>query len=141
MTLNAKLMLDKILNNQKCISLTTYKKNGNEVSTPVWFARDTNDVYFMTESQSWKAKRIRKNPKVAFVSCGYMGRVRRRFKDLRIHGEAEFIEGEDVKKAEKLMAKKYWLLYRFLRNNKYVFLRISPTAILKEPDEEEEACG
>ena len=128
------------MNKKKCISLTTYKKNGEGVSTPIWFARDNNDIYIMTNEKTWKAKRIRNNPKVAFVSCNYMGKVKRKFSDLRIHGDVEFLEGEEGFKAEQNIAKKYWFLYRFFRNDDDIFLRITPTAILKEPDKEEGAC-
>ncbi|MHA1483043.1 MAG: PPOX class F420-dependent oxidoreductase [Candidatus Heimdallarchaeaceae archaeon] len=134
-------MLDKILNNQKCINLTTYKKNGEGVSTPIWFARENNDIYIMTDEKTWKAKRMKNNPKVVFVSCSYMGKVRRKFSDLRIHGDAEFLEGEEHNKAEQRIAKKYKFLYLFTKRENNIFLRITPTAILREPKpEEEEDC-
>ncbi len=139
MVSNITQTIDKILHNQKCISLSTYKENGEGVPTPVWFAKENNDIYIMTEEQSWKAKRIKKSSKVAFVSCSYRGKIRRKFKDLRIVGKAEFLEQEESKKTQQRFAKKYWALYRFFRNKNYVFLKISPTAILKEPDAEE-AC-
>ena len=138
MTSNTAEMLDKILNNQKCIRLTTYRKNGEGVPTPVWFAKENDDIYIMTNTQSWKVKRIRNNPEVNYISCSYRGKIRKRFKDLRIHGKAEFLEGEERDKADQRFGKKYWLLYRFFRNEEDVFLKITPTAILKAPDEE--AC-
>ncbi|MBY8999838.1 MAG: PPOX class F420-dependent oxidoreductase [Candidatus Heimdallarchaeota archaeon] len=131
-------MLDKILNNQKCISLTTYRKNGVEVSTPIWFAQDGVDIYIMSEERSGKIQRIRNSSKVAYVSCSYRGKVRRKFQDLRIHGEAEFLEDEEFVKAEQKIAKKYSFLYRFFKRENNIFLRISPTAILREPKPEED---
>ncbi|MHA1202984.1 MAG: PPOX class F420-dependent oxidoreductase [Candidatus Heimdallarchaeaceae archaeon] len=139
MVSNATQMLDKILNNQKYISLTTYKKNGEGVSTPIWFARDNDDIYIMTDMKTWKAKRIKNNPKVTFVSCSFRGKVKQKFSDLRIHGEAEFLKGKEHDKAEQQIANNYKLLYRFSRREENIFLKITPTAILKEPDEEE-AC-
>ena len=135
---NTSLMLDKILKNQKCISLTTYKRNGEGVPTPVWFSREDDDIYIMTKMQSWKARRIRNNPNVSFMSCSYRGKIRRRFKDLRVHGNAEFVEGEEKNKADRSLARKYWFLYRFFRREEDIFLKISISAILKAPDEE--AC-
>ncbi len=132
-------MLDKILNNQKYISLISYKKNGEEVSTPIWFARDNNDVYIMTENQSWKVKRMRNNPKVVFVPCNFIGKIRRNFTDLQIHGDVEFLEPEESSKAEQRISRKYRFLYRFSKREKNIFLKITPTAILKEP-EDQGAC-
>ncbi len=131
-------MLDKILNNQKYISLTTYKKNGEDVSTPIWFARENDDVFIMTEDQSWKVKRMRNNSKVVFVSCNFIGKIRQKFIDLRIHGNVEFLEGEEVSKAEQKIAKKYRFLYRFAKREKNIFLKITSTAILKEPEPEDQ---
>ncbi|MHA1219650.1 MAG: PPOX class F420-dependent oxidoreductase [Candidatus Heimdallarchaeaceae archaeon] len=139
MVSNTAQLLDKILNKQKCISLTTYKKNGEGVSTPIWFARDNDDIYIMTDMKTWKAKRMKNNSKVTFVSCSYSGKVRKKFNDLRIHGNAEFLDGKEHDKAEQRIANKYKLLYRFSKREENIFLRITPTAILKEPDEEE-AC-
>ena len=134
-------MLDKILSNQKYISLTTYRKNGEEVSTPIWFARENDDIYIMTEDQSWKVKRLRNNPKVAFVPCNYIGKLKRKFSDLQIQGDVEFLEGGDVYRAEQRIAEKYRLLYRFTKRESNIFLRIMPTAILKRPETgDQESC-
>ena len=133
-------MIERVLYKQKCIRLTTYKKNGEEISTPICFVQENEVIYIMSEDKSWKVKRLKTNPKVSFISCGYLGNVRRKLKDLRINGEVEFLEGDEFKKAEQLMSNKYRFLYPFFRSDRYIFLKIYPTAILKEPDEEEEAC-
>lgn len=51
---------------EKYVRLTTYKRDGSAVATPVWIA-DLGDgtVGFTTASSSWKVKRIGNNPKVA----------------------------------------------------------------------------
>jgi PPOX class probable F420-dependent enzyme len=130
------IMMNKILKNQKCINL--YNENGQGIGTPVWFARENNNIYIMVDKKSWKAKRIANNTEVDFVSCSYSGKVRKRFKDLRIRGRVEFLEIKERDEAEKRVAKKYWFLYRFYKNEKYDFLKLSTTGILKTPDEE--AC-
>ena len=44
---------------QQYLSLETFRKNGNGVKTPVWFAQEGEQLFIWTESTSGKAKRIR----------------------------------------------------------------------------------
>ena len=41
------------------IALTTYKKDGTAVPTPVWVSRDGDTLYVWTQADSGKVKRIR----------------------------------------------------------------------------------
>ena len=53
------------LSDEKYIRVTTFKKDGTEVSTPTWIvALDEDKVGFYTSSTSGKAKRLKNNPKV-----------------------------------------------------------------------------
>lgn len=45
-------------------NLTTFRKNGKAVSTPVWFASKDEKLYIMTTVHTGKVKRIRNNPQV-----------------------------------------------------------------------------
>ena len=45
----------------KYISLATFRKNGEAVYTPLWFAEQDGKLYVMTRDDSWKYKRIRNN--------------------------------------------------------------------------------
>ena len=49
---------------QKYISLTTFRKTGVGVATPVWFGEEDGKLYVMTRSDMGKTKRIRNNPQV-----------------------------------------------------------------------------
>jgi len=49
---------------QQYLNIETFRKNGEGVKTPVWFARDGDALLVWTEAQSGKAKRIRINPDV-----------------------------------------------------------------------------
>jgi uncharacterized protein len=55
--------------------LTTYKKTGEPVSTPVWFAESDGVLYIATSAQSGKFKRIRKNPLTQVAPCTTQGKV------------------------------------------------------------------
>lgn len=59
----------------KCISLTTFKRDGTPVSTPVWFNILNGKICITTPTQSWKVKRISNNPRVEFATCTQRGKV------------------------------------------------------------------
>ena len=63
------------ISGQKYISLTTFRKTGSPVRTPLWFAEATGKLYVMTRNDSWKYKRIRNNPKVLVAPCTMRGTV------------------------------------------------------------------
>src|SRR5260370_1826563 len=65
----------------KYLSLETFKKSGDGVKTPVWFAADpsasldSNDakLYVYTIGVSGKVKRVRNNPRVKIAPCDMRG--------------------------------------------------------------------
>ena len=56
------------------IDLTTFRKSGAAVHTPVWFAPISGNLCVMTRSDSGKLKRIRNNPRVEIAPCTMRGR-------------------------------------------------------------------
>jgi hypothetical protein len=48
----------------KYLSLTSFKRDGTGVATPVWFVADGERLLISTDAQSFKVKRIRRNPRV-----------------------------------------------------------------------------
>lgn len=57
------------------ISLRSYKRDGNPVDTPVWAAPLDGGLVVFTLRQSFKVKRIRRNPRVQVARCGMFGAV------------------------------------------------------------------
>ncbi|NQX05588.1 PPOX class F420-dependent oxidoreductase [Rathayibacter sp. VKM Ac-2856] len=57
------------------VSLTTFRKTGVGVSTPVWIARDGDELVVTTPRKSGKVKRLRNDPRVTLVPCDRRGRV------------------------------------------------------------------
>src|SRR5271169_2541918 len=99
----------KRFSNEKYISLETYKKNGEAVKSPVWVVEDSGVVYVRTDPTSWKAKRIRKNPRVRIAVSDMRGKVTGQWVD----GEARFIEGQEADRKIGLFKKKYGTGLRF----------------------------
>jgi uncharacterized protein len=58
------------------INILTFKKNGEPVSTPVWFIFKDNKIFFRTSNKSGKFKRIKNNNNIKFALCNIRGKVR-----------------------------------------------------------------
>lgn len=56
------------------VRLSTFRKDGRAVPTPVWFARVGESLYVVTGRNTGKAKRIRNHPDVALAPCDFRGR-------------------------------------------------------------------
>ena len=48
----------------KYLSLTTFKRDGTGVATPVWFVAEAGKILVVTDADSHKARRIHRNPSV-----------------------------------------------------------------------------
>ncbi|AFU59005.1 putative pyridoxamine 5'-phosphate oxidase-like, FMN-binding domain protein [Candidatus Nitrososphaera gargensis Ga9.2] len=92
----------------KYINLETYRKNGQPVSTPVWFMIDNGLVYVVTSADTGKAKRLRNNPAVRIMPSGFRGEPKGEW----IEGKARFAEGAEAERAIQLRKKKYGLQAR-----------------------------
>lgn len=64
------------LGNERFLSLTTFRKSGEPVSTPVWVGRDGDALVATTPAGSGKVKRLRTSPRVELRPCNRMGRVK-----------------------------------------------------------------
>jgi uncharacterized protein len=58
----------------KCISLTTFRRDGSPVATPVWFVAEGDRLLIWTFADRGKVKRIRSDPHVTVAPCTYRGR-------------------------------------------------------------------
>jgi PPOX class probable F420-dependent enzyme len=64
------------LDRARYISLATYRLNGAEVATPVWFAAADGRLYVFTAEQSGKVKRLRHSTRARVAPSDARGRVR-----------------------------------------------------------------
>ncbi len=104
------------LDKEKCMSLTTFRKTGEAVVTPVWFAESKGIIYVGTGMNAGKIKRIRHTERVTLAACTMSGKVT----GSEIEGVARVvIEPEEISAAEAALAKKYGLtrsMYYFILN-------------------------
>ena len=57
------------------VSLTTFRRNGTPVATPVWLAVQDGHGFVVTLTSSGKFKRLRRNPQVTVAPCDRRGHV------------------------------------------------------------------
>jgi PPOX class probable F420-dependent enzyme len=57
------------------VSLLSFKRDGSGVETPVWAAPLDGRLVVFTLKDSFKVKRIRRNPKVRVAKCGVAGKL------------------------------------------------------------------
>ena len=96
----------------KYLNLETFKKSGEGVKTPVWFAADpsvridSSDAKFFvyTIGVSGKVKRIRNNPRVRIAPCNASGKLLGDWVDAR----AEIVTGEEAVRGMDLLNNKYF---------------------------------
>jgi PPOX class probable F420-dependent enzyme len=60
---------------EKFVSLTTFKRDGSAVAGPMWIAPDGDDLVVWTPADTWKVKRLRRDPRVRLSSCNRTGKV------------------------------------------------------------------
>ncbi len=61
--------------NEKFLSLETFRKTGVGVKSPIWFAELEGEFLLWTDVNSGKIKRIRNNPQVMVAPCKRFGDV------------------------------------------------------------------
>ncbi|MBO0983046.1 PPOX class F420-dependent oxidoreductase [Rathayibacter sp. SD072] len=99
------------LSSASFVSLTTFRKTGVGVSTPVWIARDGDDLIVTTPRTSGKVKRLRNDPRVTLVPCDRRGRVKEGAPV--VEASARIVSDEDtVERLGRVFLGKYRLEYR-----------------------------
>jgi uncharacterized protein len=92
------------------LSITTFRRDGTEASTPVWFVSDDlrRRLFVATGAKTWKMRRIRRDPHVRVAACTSRGKV----KGEPIDGVARVVDEEPL--VRRLQSEKYgwqkWLV-------------------------------
>ena len=91
---------------KKYVSLSSFRKNGQPVRTPLWFAEQEGKLYLMTRDDSWKYKRIRNNPAVTVAPCTIRGKVT----GPDFPAQARILPKDEWLPAKQVIVRKYWLM-------------------------------
>ena len=87
----------------KYLGLTTFKRDGTGVTTPVWFVREAGRLLVETDAESYKVRRIRNEPTVSVTLCSARGRLL----EAPVPARAEILPDAEIPRVEELMARKY----------------------------------
>ena len=90
--------------------LTTYKRDGSPVATPVNLAVEGDHAYFRSYDKAWKTKRIRNNSAIELAPCS----VRGKSKGQPVRASARLLQGDEETHARQVLAGRYPLFQRFL---------------------------
>ncbi|ORL31793.1 PPOX class F420-dependent oxidoreductase [Prescottella equi] len=90
----------------KYVLLTTFKKDGSGVPTPLWAAMDGDRMLMWTESKSWKVKRIKNRSRVTVGVCDARGNP----KGPQIDATAVVLDDAGTEETRDAIARKYGLI-------------------------------
>ena len=112
--------IPKEVRGQKYVCLTTFRKSGVGVVTPVWFAERDEKLYVKTRIDSGKSKRIRNNPSVRVAPCTIRGKII----GPEFAGTATIVPLEQSGPAKEAINRKYLFARLSLWNSKNEYLEI-----------------
>jgi PPOX class probable F420-dependent enzyme len=112
------------------MSLTTFRKSGAAVPTPVWFVAEGGKLYVFTRPDSGKVKRVRANGRAEVAPSDARGTVL----GLVTPGRARILALEEHAHAKALFVRKYGIQFRLfdlvgkLQRAQPAYLEIAPVA-------------
>lgn len=89
--------------------LTTYKKDGTAVPTPVWVMDVGGELQVWTNPRTGKYKRIRNNPRVTVQPCTFRGEPRGE----SVTASARLLTDSELKPLMEAIKRKYGLFGRW----------------------------
>jgi PPOX class probable F420-dependent enzyme len=97
---------DEIVRSQY-VSLTTFRRDGTPVATPVWHVLDGDDLVIISDADAGKVKRIRNSGRVVVTVCDLRGRIKPGA--ATADGTARLLDESGTAAGRKLLARKYFL--------------------------------
>jgi uncharacterized protein len=102
------------LGDEKYILLTTFRRDGTPVATPVWVVKlDGDTIGFWTSSGSGKAKRLAHTARVTVQPCNARGRVKKG--SAAVDATARVVTGSDFEAIQERVVAKYGVMTKITR--------------------------
>jgi PPOX class probable F420-dependent enzyme len=99
------------LGGSRHISLTTFRRDGTPVATPVWVARDGGELVVWTKAGTGKVKRLRNDPRVRVAVCNARGRITEGA--VSAEGTARLLDDAGTDAVRALVGRKYAAMRAF----------------------------
>jgi len=108
------------------VALTTYRRDGTPVTTPVWAAAEGESLYLFTNASAGKVKRLRNSSRAAVAPCTASGKVT----GAQLPAEAFNLASDQMPKVWGLLIKKYGIAARLFATYDRLrgLLRMQPSA-------------
>ncbi|WP_020671545.1 PPOX class F420-dependent oxidoreductase [Amycolatopsis nigrescens] len=95
------------LSAEKYVVVTTFRKSGDPVPTPVWIAGDNGELVLWSERKAGKVKRIRNNGDVTVQACDLRGKSTH---GPVVNGKARLLDDEGSERVRRAVARKYGIV-------------------------------
>ena len=95
----------------KFLSVTSYRRDGTGIATPVWFVTEGGRFLVMTDAHSGKVKRIQRDPFVRIAACTARGRPKME----PAPAYAEVLHPSETERVRRLFARRYRVDLLFVR--------------------------
>jgi PPOX class probable F420-dependent enzyme len=104
----------------------TFRRSGDPVATPVWFAIEGGRLYFKSERRSGKVRRLRRDPRVLVAPCTVRGRAL----GPAVEGAGRVLDEGEAAAAERALRGQYGagrrLYERFVAGGDSVWVEVVP---------------
>lgn len=91
---------------QKTVALTTFRRDGTPVSSPVSIVVEGEQAYFRSPEKGWKVRRLARDPRAVVAPSTAGGKVT----GPGVEGRARRLEGAEARHASRLLVRKHPLL-------------------------------
>jgi uncharacterized protein len=119
-----RMAIPREIEGQKYMSLTTFRKNGVAVQTPVWFGEESGRLYVVCKADSGKCKRLRNNSNVRIAPCTVRGKIT----GPEFEAIATILPAGQSSQARASVRRKYWLARipsPWRKNNVYLEIEVA----------------
>ena len=90
------------------VALTTYRRDGTPVTTPVWAAAEGTSLYLFTNAAAGKVKRLHNSSRAAIAPCTATGTIT----GAQLPAEAFNLASDQMPQVWRLLTKKYGMAAR-----------------------------
>ena len=94
---------------ERYVVLTTFRKDGRAVPTPIWVAGDGGELMLWSERKAGKVKRIRNSGRVEVQACDVRGK---KTHGAVASGQARLLDLSESERVRRAITRKYGIVGR-----------------------------
>ncbi len=94
---------------ERYVVLTTFRRDGRAVPTPIWVAGRDGELVLWSERAAGKVKRIRNDGRVEVQACDVRGR---KTHGAKVSGHARLLDAAETEQVRRAIAGKYGIVGR-----------------------------